>query len=196
MQIILGLLISFFLGSIPFGFLITYFYTKEDIRKAGSGNIGATNVSRKIGLFGGFLTFLLDFLKGYFSIFIIKNLTHYPYLIGLAGAFAVLGHCFTPFLRFNGGKGVSTSFGVFFNLAPVPSLICLFVFLFILFSFKFVSLSSIISSTFFPVISYIFKINEWYIAFSVCISILIIFRHRENIKRIIQNREPKIWKGK
>lgn len=190
-EIILGLIFSFLLGSIPFGFIITYIFSKEDIRKTGSGNIGATNVSRKLGFLGGLITFLLDGFKGFLAVWILTMLTNLPYLTGLAGLLSVLGHCFTPFLSFKGGKGIATSFGVFLKIAPVPSLICFTIFVIVLLIFRYVSLSSLISSSLFPPISYFFNLNEWFIIYSVCICILIIFKHKENIKRLIQKKELK-----
>lgn len=191
LEIIFALLFSFLLGSIPFGFIMTYLFSKEDIRKIGSGNIGATNVSRKLGFLGGFITFLLDGFKGYLAVWIMMMLTILPYWIGLAGLMAVLGHCFTPFLGFKGGKGIATSFGVFLKISPYPALLCFLIFIIILILFKYVSLSSLISSASFPPLSYFFNINEWFIVYSVCICILIIFKHRENIKRLIEKKEPK-----
>lgn len=190
-EIITGLLLSFLLGSIPFGFILTYLFSKEDIRKTGSGNIGATNVSRKLGFLGGFITFLLDGFKGYLAVWIMMMITILPYWIGLAGVMAVLGHCFTPFLGFKGGKGIATSFGVFLKLAPYPALLCFFIFVLFLILFKYVSLSSLISSASFPPIAYFLKINEWFVVYSVCISLLIIYKHRENIKRLVEKKEPK-----
>lgn len=190
-KIIIFLIIAFFLGAIPFGYLITYLFSKEDIRKIGSGNIGATNVSRKLGLTGGFITFLLDSFKGYLAVWILMMITFYPYLIGLSGLLAVLGHMFTPFLSFKGGKGIATSFGVFLKIAPIPALISLIIFIIVLILFKYVSLSSLISSALFPPVSYFFNINEWFLIYSVCICILIIVKHKENIKRLIEGKELK-----
>lgn len=191
LDIILLLAFSFLLGSIPFGFIITYIFSKEDIRKVGSGNIGATNVSRKLGLSGGIITFILDSFKGFLSVWIMMSFTQYPYYIGLAGVLAVLGHTFTPFLNFKGGKGISTSFGVFLRISPIPALLCFLIFIIILLIFKYVSLSSLISSSLFPPIAYFFALNDWLIIYSVCISILIIVKHKENIKRLIEGKELK-----
>ncbi len=190
-KIIIFLIFAFFLGAIPFGYLITYLFSKEDIRKIGSGNIGATNVSRKLGLIGGFITFLLDSFKGYLAVWILMMITFYPSLIGLSGLLAVLGHMFTPFLSFKGGKGISTSFGVFFKIAPIPALISLLIFIIVLIIFRYVSLSSLISSALFPPVSYFLNVNEWFLIYSVCICILIIVKHKENIKRLIEGKELK-----
>lgn len=195
-EIIAGLILAFLLGSIPFGYIITYIISKEDIRKVGSGNIGATNVSRKLGIKGGIITFLLDAFKGFLAVWILMLINPYPYYIGLAGILAVLGHSFTPFLGFKGGKGIATSFGVFLRISPIPSLICFFIFLIILIIFKYVSLSSLISSSLFPPIAYFFGLNEWLIIYSVCISILIIIKHKENIKRLIEGKELKFGRKK
>lgn len=190
-EIIAGLVLAFFLGSIPFGYIITYIFSKEDIRKVGSGNIGATNVSRKLGIFAGFITFLLDAFKGFLAVWILMLISNYPHYIGFSGVLAVLGHIFTPFLGFKGGKGIATSFGVFLRISPIPALICFLIFTIILFIFKYVSLSSLISSSLFPPIAYFFALNEWFIIYSVCISILIIIKHKENIKRLIEGKELK-----
>jgi len=191
LKIILFLILAFFLGSVPFGYIITYIFSKEDIRKVGSGNIGATNVSRKLGIVGGIFTFLLDSFKGFLAVWILSLVTFYPYYIGTAALLAVLGHMFTPFLSFKGGKGIATSFGVFLKIAPIPALISFLIFIIVLILFKYVSLASLISSSLFPPISYFFHLNEWYIIYSVFICILIIIKHKENIKRLIEKRELK-----
>src|SRR5271170_3281813 len=150
---------SYLLGSIPFGFLLVLVFRREDLRTKGSGNIGATNVVRS-GMKGlGALTFLLDAAKGYFAVVLARSLTFWPtppgvLLYGLpavAALFAILGHMYPVWLRFKGGKGVATAFGVFLALSPVAALFGLALFLIVFLIWRYVSLASILSAVVFPI---------------------------------------------
>lgn len=185
-------LFSFLLGAIPFGLVISKIYGVE-IRKQGSGNIGATNVYRTIGKFAGILTFLLDLLKGVISIEMSRYFLNYPLdfnesaaVIGLA---AILGHCFSPFLAGNGGKGIATSFGVFMYLAPTVTGIVFLIFVTVFYFSRYVSLSSLISTFSLSVLLFSsYGLNP--ITFVGLFTTIVVFlRHRENIKRLLVGKE-------
>jgi glycerol-3-phosphate acyltransferase PlsY len=192
---ILKILIIFFFaflsGSIPFGYLVSLLY-RVDVRKKGSGNIGATNVLRAVGKFPAFFVLLLDILKGFIPVYItIKmNLNYGGWIEVLSGIFAILGHNYTPFLKFKGGKGVATSLGVLIALCGIYTLIPVFVFFVVLLISRYVSLSSLISSFSALIVFYFFPLP--YFLFSVLAFLFIVVRHKDNIKRIINKTERKI----
>ncbi|EQA36285.1 acyl-phosphate glycerol 3-phosphate acyltransferase [Leptospira inadai serovar Lyme str. 10] len=188
---------SFFLGSIPFGFLLAKYFGGLDIRKKGSGNIGATNVTRLLGWKVGLPVLLLDVSKGALPILLARYALHInsELTLLLCGIAAIAGHVFSPFLKMKGGKGVATSFGVFLVLAPGSVFFSLVVFLFLKKVFGFVSLGSIGGAISLP-ISYVSlsRIEGsdfptptfWAIC---CISTAILILHRTNLLRLIRGRE-------
>lgn len=187
---------SFLLGSIPFGFLAAKF-KGIDIRQKGSGNIGATNVTRMLGWKIGLPVLLLDIAKGaVFPLTIRLIYGESQELLSLfCGVAAVLGHMFSPFLKFKGGKGVATSFGVFAVLAPGPILITLIVFLSLKKIYGFVSIGSIGGAITLPISYYLLSLIEgksfntpifWAI---ICISSTILVLHRTNLIRLIKGQE-------
>ena len=201
--IIVSFIIGYFLGSIPFGLIITNFYGLQDIRKTGSGNIGATNVLRtgKKGL--ALITLILDFLKGYLSILLasiflnqlifdnveeIKNST--LLVISLTGFFSVIGHSFPIWLNFKGGKGVATGFGVLFAFDPLVGAITLSTWITIFYFFKISSLSSLISFIISPLIMFLNKNDNILIYVFAAITLIILIKHKENIVRLIKKEEP------
>ncbi len=194
-----ALIISYLIGSIPFGFLITYAVKHIDIRKYGSGNIGATNVSRIAGKKWGLITFAFDFLKGVLPVIIAINL-----LKGQSGYFyiavallAVSGHNWSIFLGFKGGKGVSTSIGAVSGLCfkypglIIPAGIAVIAWGVVFMLWRIVSISSIVSAFVFLIVSLFFPINEFkVVAFIIFASIVI--RHKENIKNLLRGKELSI----
>ncbi|MFH1540749.1 MAG: glycerol-3-phosphate 1-O-acyltransferase PlsY [Elusimicrobiota bacterium] len=199
-MIILILLLSFLLGSIPNAYLIAKIFRGIDIRHHGSENPGATNVWRVVGKIHGSITFLLDVLKGFLPVIISKNLLAHSSQIGFsgepssvipvaAGFCAVIGHIWTPFLKFNGGKGVATGCGVFLGLTPLPTIFSLIVFLIVLAITKYVALGSIAASISLPVFLYFFSEPTIIKYISIVIAIIIVWRHKSNIKKIIQGPE-------
>src|SRR5271170_3200572 len=154
--------IAYLLGSIPFGFLLVRIFRKQDIRTVGSGNIGATNVLRSGAKGLGALTFLLDAAKGYVAVFaagwLLAWLAAPPTLSlqntkALAAFFAVLGHMYPVWLRFRGGKGVATAFGVFLALSPQAALAGLAIFVVVFVIWRYVSLASLVSAVAFPILA-------------------------------------------
>jgi len=192
-------LLSYLIGSIPFGYIICKIFKNIDIRKFGSGNIGATNVYRVCGFKFGLPVLILDILKGFMPVYIGKLLQFSNPLILVGGLLSILGHSFSIFLKGKGGKGVSTSFGVVIGLLPLPALISFIIWLIVVLSTGYVSLGSITGALFLAISTIIFTKSIFLFYVSVFIFIFIIFTHRENIKRLINKKENKIifpWEKK
>ncbi|TVM00099.1 MAG: acyl-phosphate glycerol 3-phosphate acyltransferase [Candidatus Brocadia sp. WS118] len=202
MQNILGPIISYFIGSIPFGFLIARMVKGIDIRKVGSGNPGATNVTRIMGKPYGILVFILDMLKGFLPVFIFNRYfagnEHSPSLI-LCGVGVICGHAFPVFLSFKGGKAVATGCGVFLWLAPLPLMISVAAWLLTVAISRYISLGSILSSIVLVICILVlgkdpFGQGLYLTIFSIFISALLIIRHKSNIRRLLNGTENKIGK--
>jgi glycerol-3-phosphate acyltransferase PlsY len=183
---------GYFLGSIPFGYLLVRAFRGADVRTTGSGNIGATNVARtspKLGV----LTLVLDVVKGLAAVGIAMALCPNNRTVAFVAALAaVSGHIFPIWLRFRGGKGVATGLGSFFLLTPKAVLLAMAVFVIMLAAFRFVSLASVTAAAFLPLFTLVLK--EGYSAQIVMVSIasaLIIFKHRANLQRLLADTEPK-----
>ena len=203
---IVGIIISYLIGGIPFGYLIAVI-KGIDIRTEGSGNIGATNVGRVLGKKYGLIIFILDMLKGFIVVFFIPALvssavniptTTDNLLVVLCGFCAVLGHAFPVYLKFKGGKAVATSFGVFIWLVPISIGIAFGVWLLTVIVTRYVSLGSMIGSlslvgVIVIVVDSPFGDNIYLPAMSVAVAILIIARHTSNIQRIIAGTEKKVF---
>lgn len=195
MKEFLLILASFFLGSLPFGLIVCKRLKGIDIRQVGSGNVGATNAWRVAGPFAGSLVLILDFSKGFIPVVIAKSLALSPLWVVIVGLFAIIGHTFSPFLRFKGGRGVSTGLGIVVGISPFSALLLLCLWLLILLVFRYVSLASITSAFAFPVIMGLQEQPLPYFVLSILICILVIARHRANLERLFEGREPKIWTG-
>ena len=189
LDFIIIFLFSYILGSIPFGLILTKIFLNEDIRKVGSGNIGATNVFRtgKKSLAG--LTLLLDILKGYLTVIICLKFNNE--LIFFSGLICFVGHVFPVWLKFKGGKGVATYLGVILALSFKFALIFGFTWFVILFLFKYSSVSSIFSSLIVFLFSLIYQNNSLSI-FLFILFVMILYTHKDNIVRLKTNRENKI----
>ncbi len=190
--------IGYFLGSIPFGLLLSKLAGKGDIREIGSGNIGATNVLRTGNKWLAFATLLLDAGKAAAAVFIVGAIfadLNYAYLASaIAGMFAFLGHLFPVWLRFKGGKGVATYIGFLLAINLFIGLVFVAMWLFIAYSFRFSSLAALSASAFAPAFAFIFieGINLELTAITFIMSVLIFYKHKENIKRLGKGTEPKI----
>jgi len=201
-HIILGLVVSYLAGSIPFGFLIAKIVKGIDIRQVGSGNPGATNVGRILGKPYGIVVFFLDMLKGFLPMYFFDRLFFgygHNLAVILCGVGVICGHTFPIFLRFKGGKAAATGCGVFLWLAPVPLFISVAVWLTTVFVSRYISLGSMLSSVSMVVCIIILKNDPFgrelsLTLFSIFISALLIVRHKSNIKRILNGTESKIGK--
>ena len=192
---------AYFLGSIPMGYLLVRVFRRQDIRSVGSGNIGATNVLRFGGKGLGAATFLLDVLKGSAAVWLGAALGAWlmPAVPlrnaeALAALFAVLGHMFTCWLHFHGGKGVATGFGVFLVASPWAALAAIGVFAVVLALTRYVSLGSIVGSLSFPVFAWFFPPGPHppaFFAVECVIALLIVVKHHTNIRRLIDGTEAR-----
>ncbi|WP_066049610.1 glycerol-3-phosphate 1-O-acyltransferase PlsY [Robertmurraya korlensis] len=192
MEIALIVIVSYLLGSIPSGLIVGKAFYGIDIREHGSGNLGGTNTFRTLGKKAGIIVTAADILKGTLASFL-------PAIFGvdgqfdplIAGMIAVVGHMYPVFANFKGGKAVATSGGVLLACAPIMFIVMVIVFLLSLYITKFVSLSSIIAS----IVAVIYSVIVWEPMLIIVVSLLslfVIYRHRANIKRIINKTEPKI----
>lgn len=189
-------LLGYFLGSIPFGLVISKL-AGTDVRKQGSKNIGATNVSRVLGKKLGFLTLVLDCLKGYLSMYLaavfLPEADSVELIVALSGIMAVVGHMFPIFLKFRGGKGVATGLGVFLFLSPAAIAISLVVFIGSVILTGFVSVGSLLASGLIPLWLYLLGCSKVTITASAVVALLIWIKHHENIGRLLKG-EEKSWK--
>jgi glycerol-3-phosphate acyltransferase PlsY len=209
--------LSYLLGSIPFGYILVRMFRGEDVRQSGSGNIGATNVSRKSPTLG-VMTLLLDAAKGATAVLIgimlspvtlvhAQNPWHHnlsremaPFVAGwaaTAGLFAILGHVFPVWLKFRGGKGVATGLGSFVVIAPKAVLVAAIVFVAVVVISRYVSLGSIVTVLLFPLLAwkmYAFE-NPWSLVLLAVSCLLIVGKHHENIHRILAGTENRIGSG-
>jgi glycerol-3-phosphate acyltransferase PlsY len=197
--------VSYLLGSIPFGYLLVRIFRGEDVRQTGSGNIGATNVARTGSKWLAIATLVLDALKGYVAVahafFFAGHRpdqlpqfgSHTVYILAaLAGFLAIVGHMFPVWLRFQGGKGVATSVGAFLGIAPTAVLVSLLAFVAIVAVTRYVSLGSIVGAAVFPVAAWWLNPETrdgTVMAFIVASALLIIIRHKDNIRRLLAGNE-------
>ena len=188
MTVSIIIIISYLMGSIPFGFLLTKIFLKKDIRKIGSGNIGATNALRTGNKILGYSTLSLDILKAIIPILLINF--YFPEYIFVSSLSVFLGHIFPVWLRFKGGKGVATYVGILFCLNFMLGIIFVVIWFLIYLIFKFSSLSSLIASLIIPIYQFYYVDDKNYY-FYIIMFILIFFTHRENIKRLINKTESK-----
>jgi glycerol-3-phosphate acyltransferase PlsY len=193
---------AYLLGSIPTGYLLVRLFRHRDIRSMGSGNIGATNVLRSGGKDLGAATFLLDVLKGCAAVWLGEWAAAHFFLWAdprdieaLAALCAVLGHMFPVWLRFRGGKGVATGFGVFLVAAPLAALSAIAVFGVILALTRYVSLASILASASFPVFAWLLaegRCPPFFFAVQIAVALLIILKHHQNIRRLLAGTESRL----
>lgn len=190
----LSALISYLLGSIPFGYMLVRWQRGIDVRTTGSGSIGATNVMRNLGLVGFIATFLLDFAKGAAAVLLASRFTSAdPRWVATAAVASVAGHCFPVWLKFRGGKGIATATGVFAALAPAHLLIVLLFFVLVVSIWRYISLGSIIAAALFPILLYVWNKPSPPLVVGAAISAAIIIgRHHSNIRRLLGGTESKV----
>ena len=192
MTLLLLLLAAYLIGAIPSGIILTKLTGGEDIRKLGSGNIGATNVYRSAGRKLGIITLIGDCLKGIIPLLIAIQLFQYQggelALVGLA---AFIGHCFPVYLAFKGGKGVATALGVFLVISPQSILCALALFALILWRWRYISLASISTAAAVPFLVLLFERSLAVFAVTLVIAGLVIWRHKANIDRLLAGSENK-----
>ena len=186
--------IFYLIGSIPFALIIPKFFGLDDIRNIGSGNVGATNVLRTGNKFIAGIVLLLDILKGYFPILILVMFENENNLLQIIflGHFTIIGHIFPLWLKFKGGKGVATYIGFLFGINFIFGFIFIVSWIIIAFIKKYSSLSSITSLIIIPIYIFFYNYNLLIVLFFIYLSILIIFKHSINIRRLFNNSESKI----
>jgi acyl phosphate:glycerol-3-phosphate acyltransferase len=195
-------IVAYLLGSIPFGLLFTRLFGGGDVRKSGSGNIGATNVARVAGPLAALLTLLFDIAKGALPVWVAARLTGESATWMMAAALAALvGHCFPIWLKFRGGKGVATAAGAFLVLCPPALLGSMILFLLVLFFWRYVSLASISAAAAMPLLIYILwaphHAPPLIVTFgALAAAAIIIYKHDANIQRLVQGEESKFALGK
>ena len=182
------ILLSYLIGSIPFGYLLTKFFLKKDIRKVGSGNIGATNVLRTGNKAVGYATLILDILKAVIPVVFVK--IYYNEYLYISSLSVFLGHVFPIWLKFKGGKGVATYVGILCCINLYLGLIFGLSWLIVFFIFKYSSLSSLAGSLSVPIINF-FLLKDEVVFFFIIMFVLIFYTHRENIKRLLNRTESK-----
>lgn len=185
-NVFVALLAAYLLGAIPFGYLLVKWKTGADVRAAGSGNIGATNVLRTTGRAAGVATLLLDIGKGYLAVWLAQRLTDNNVWWSSAAALAVMaGHAFPVFLNFQGGKAVASFVGAFLRLTPIPLAAVLVVFVIVVAATRHISMGSIIGAATFPFAVWLILHPPWPVVAAAAIGgTFIVYRHRENIRRL------------
>ena len=198
MELFLVSLIGYLIGSVPFAYVIGKAFYHTDVRQHGSGNLGGSNTGRVLGRKAGLAVMTLDLLKATLSVFLATKISAHPWAVSLAALFTAIGHCYPVFLRFHGGKAVAALYGFLFALwtvsdcSPLVFFLPLITFLAVLAAFKIVSLSSILSSC--AAVIYIININihRSVLWTTAILTVLIVLRHHENIRRLLSGTERKI----
>ena len=199
---LLLLCVAYLLGSIPFGLILSKVFGGKDVRKSGSGNIGATNVARVVGSAAGILTLLLDAAKGGLAVWLAERYSGQSAAsIMLAGIAALLGHCFPVWLKFKGGKGVATALGVFLMLAPWAAVGDAIFFFVVVLVWRYVSLGSISAAAAMPLLVYFLwapgHAPPLVVIFGTLFAaVLVIAKHDANLQRLVDGTEPKFSFGK
>ena len=188
---------AYFLGSIPFGLLLTRAFGRGDVRQVGSGNIGATNVARAAGLLAGVFTLAFDVTKGAGAVLLAEKLSNGSATWMMIAAFAVLlGHCFPVWLRFRGGKGVATAAGIFLVLSPLACLAAVSLFILVVIFWRYVSLGSVSAAAAMPLLIYLLWAPRHAPTLvitvgTLAVSLLVTYKHRGNLRRLVEGTEPR-----
>ncbi len=190
------LIFAYLLGSIPTGVILARAFGNVDPRTQGSGNIGATNIYRTAGKKLGILTLIGDILKGLIPVVLARTFLESSLGVGAVALSAFLGHLFPIFLKFKGGKGIATGLGAFLALAPLSAGVSFLVFLAVVYKWRYISLGSLAATAAFPVVLGLLNPHRVYIPFAVVIGILIFYRHRPNIERLLAGKESKFGQKK
>ena len=195
--VILIPLAAYLLGSIPFGLLLAKLFGGGDVRKAGSGNIGATNVARVVGPLAGILTLAFDTAKGAAAVWLAGRVTNESATwMMIAGFVVLLGHCFPLWLKFKGGKGVATALGVFLALCPLAAVSALLLFVICVAYWRYVSLGSVAAAAAMPLLVYFLWAPHHAPPIiidvgTLAIALLVIYKHDGNLQRLVEGTEPR-----
>ena len=192
MQYFLVLAFVYLFASIPFGLLVSKYFYGTDIRSKGSGNIGATNVLRNLGVFPAVLVLILDMGKGITAVFLARYFLGTDFSAVIAGLIAIIGHSCSCFLGFKGGKGVATGLGVILMLSPLVTCLTVMVFVLVVALTRYVSLGSVLGALLLPLLMIVFHQPKPYLYFACLAAAFVIYRHRGNIQRLLKGTESKI----
>ena len=186
-----AILLAYLIGSVPFGYLFVNFSFGKDVRTMGSGNIGATNVYRSAGKKAGVIVLLLDIGKGFVAVWLAAVITHnHPFAVPLAAAAVMIGHSYPALLRFRGGKAVACFVGAFLYLAPLALAVSLLIFVAVVALTKYVSLGSIVAALAFPFAAWgLEHASPQLLVVSGFAALLIVYRHKANISRLMNHQE-------
>ncbi len=184
-------LASYLIGTFPTGYLLAHL-KGIDLDHFGSGNVGATNVGRALGKRAGLFTLIGDILKGYIAVLLAAIVAGDQAITALAGLAVVLGHCFSIPGQLKGGKGVATAFGVLVFLSPECSGLAIVVFVTVLAIFRTVSLASVCATVSGPIWALLLDLPDPYTYSFMCIALLVVARHKDNLKRLVEGTEPKL----
>jgi glycerol-3-phosphate acyltransferase PlsY len=186
------LIIIYLIAAIPTGVVLSRLMGSEDVREKGSGNIGATNVYRVAGKLAGILTLVGDTLKSFLPLLALKNwMSPSPEQLGVASAVAILGHCYPVYLKFRGGKGIATALGIFLVLSPQAVLGALVVFVLAVATTRLISLGSVLAAMSAPLLILMLDYPQPIFLATLFIGMLIIWRHRSNIHRLLDGTESR-----
>ncbi|MBS4023023.1 MAG: glycerol-3-phosphate 1-O-acyltransferase PlsY [Dethiobacter sp.] len=194
MNVIIALLAAYLIGSVSFGYMAGRLLKGVDIRQYGSGNTGSTNVQRTLGTGPGLLVFALDVAKGFSAIYIADMLTEMPLVVMLAGVAVVAGHNWPLFFGFKGGRGVATTVGVLAGLTPDVMLIVFIAAIAVIALTRYVSLGSITGAVLVPTLMVAFQKPPAFIFFGFVLAVLTVWRHKQNIGRLMSGTENKLGK--
>ena len=189
---VLGLVAAYLIGAVPVGYLVAKVAGGIDIRGAGSGNIGATNVLRTLGKLPAVATLLGDIAKGFVAVTVASLADPSPMVAAAGAVLAIVGNCWPVFLRFRGGKGVATGLGAFLALAPWATAPAALVWVIVLATFRYVSLGSIMACLCLPLGVAALGYPRPFVAAAVAAAVIIISRHRQNLGRLFNGREPRL----
>ena len=195
MNFFLASIVAYLIGSIPNGLIIGKLFWQIDLREHGSKNIGATNAYRTLGAKPAALIFIMDLLKGIIGVWLGSYMIGTPFAMILGGIAAIIGHNWSAFLKFTGGKGVATGLGVIAMIMPQATIVVFVTWLIIVYVTKYVSLASIVAAMMVPICSYFFNEPLEYLCFSILAAVFVIYRHKSNVHRLINGNESKIKAG-
>lgn len=191
-MVLLMIVFAYLLGSVSFGYIIAKKTKGIDIRKIGSGSTGATNTSRALGFNFFAIVLALDALKGLLVILIASYLLTEDWAILLSGAAVIIGHNWPVFFNFQGGRGAATTLGVFLGITPLPTLVVFGIFILIVLLTRYVSLGSMLGALAIPVAIIILGYPWEYLVFGLAVCLLLLWRHKPNIERLLKGKEPRL----
>lgn len=191
MNLLFLFLASYLIGSLPFSLIFAKLFKGVDVRQVGTGNVGASNTLVSAGKRAGILAALFDLTKGFAVIILARSISNSDWIIALAGFLAIVGHDFPVYLKFKGGKGVATTIGILIAINPYVVWMGMATYIAFLVLTRYLILSTLLAISLMPVLLFYLKEDNWYIIFTVAAAWLMIFVHREDVRRLVEGREIK-----